>query len=247
MKAGWIAADWGAPPSVRALCTTRAGGTSAGSYASLNLGAHVGDNPTAVAENRARLARTVGLPSPPRWLHQVHGTTVVDIDAVARGGVPSADAAVTRTVGAVLAVLTADCLPVTLAACDGSVIGIAHAGWRGLAGGVIEATLAAMAIPSRDLLAWLGPCIGPRHYEVGGEVRAAFAGSPGEAEGFHPCARAGHWLCDLAGLARARLRAAGLNAIAGGERDTFPSPEDFYSFRRDGATGRMASLIWLKP
>lgn len=278
-----------------ALVTTRRGGVSTGRFASLNLGAHVGDDPEAVAANRARLYTALELPSEPRWLEQVHGTKVarfagkkqekttpsplagegrdgrycrdtasdfapgpirshtggtgkVGAPCIRRAGPdnkpPEADAAVTREAGIVLAVLTADCLPVMLAARDGSIIGVAHAGWRGLAAGVIEVALAAMAKPAGDVLAWLGPAIEADGYEVGNDVREAFTGSPGAGEAFTPSDRGGHWQCDLVMLARARLHEAGVGHVAGGNRDTFTRPEHFYSHRRDGETGRMASLIW---
>jgi len=233
------------PAGIGAASSTRAGGVSTGRYTSLNLGMHVGDDAACVAENRKRLGQFLSLPAEPRWLEQVHGTRVIGCPSEAPAVPPRADAAVSRESGVVLAVMTADCLPVLLAARDGTVVGVAHAGWRGLAAGVIEATLAAMRVEPTEAIAWLGPAIGPAHYEVGSEVREAFTGSPGADAGFVPAARAGHWHCNLGALARARLVAAGVGSISGGDRDTFAEPGRFFSWRRDGETGRMASLIWL--
>lgn len=242
MNPVWIEPEWEAPSRVRALVSTRTGGVSTGSYASLNLGMRSGDDPASVAANRARLAEAVGLPAEPLWLHQLHGSRVIGAGEVA-GGEPGADAAVTHLPERVLAVLTADCLPVLFATLDGSAIGIAHAGWRGLVAGVVEAALEAMPAPPGRVLAWLGPAICAGHYEVGVEVHDAFAGTPGAEQAFPPT-RPGHWSCDLAALARARLAAAGAGAISGGGFCTHED-ERFYSYRREGKTGRMASLIWL--
>lgn len=234
--------EWAAPRGVRAAFSLRSGGTSLPPWDSLNLGVHVGDDPAAVAENCRRLAHTLGLPSEPIWLDQVHGTEVVRIDSASVSR-PRADAAVTRERGVVLAVQVADCLPVLLAS-EGPVLAAAHAGWRGLAAGVIESTVAAMQVPPSRLVAWLGPCIGPAHFEVGDEVRAAFvAADPAAAAAFEPNARR-RWQCDLPQLARARLRALGITKIAGGEWCTAADPVRFYSHRRDQRTGRMAALIW---
>src|SRR5512139_288237 len=212
-----IRPDWAVPARVRALVTTREGGVSRGPYDSFNLADHVGDEPSAVARNRALLERE--LPAKPLWLAQVHGTTVAD--AATEQGVPTADAAVARASGAVLAVLTADCLPVLFAARDASAIGIAHAGWRGLAAGVIEATVARMRVAPSSLVAWLGPAIGQAAFEVGDEVRRAFVDlDPGAAEAFaagHP----GKWHADLYALARRRLAAAGVASVCGGGQCTF--------------------------
>jgi YfiH family protein len=238
--------EWAAPSGVHAAFSLRSGGASAPPWDSLNLGVHVGDDPAAVAENRRRLGHTLGLPSEPIWLDQVHGIEVVQVDSANRpknGVRPRADAAVTRERGVVLAVQVADCLPVLLAS-DDSVLGAAHAGWRGLAAGVIEATVAAMQVPPSRLVAWLGPCIGPAHFEVGDEVRAAFlAADPAAAAAFEPNVH-GRWQCDLPQLARARLQALGVTQIAGGEWCTAADPVRFYSHRRDQRTGRMAALIW---
>jgi YfiH family protein len=238
-----IEPDWSLPAGVRARVTTRTGGVSAAPYASLNLGTHVGDDPGAVGVNRARLRRL--LPAEPLWLQQVHGIGVADADVA--GAVPEADAAVARTPGRVCAVLTADCLPVLLCDGAGTVVGAAHAGWRGLADGVIEATLARMAVPPQTVMAWLGPAIGPQAFEVGDEVRARFVGlDAAAAAAFTPARAAGKWMADLFLLARQRLERAGVGNIQGGGVCTHGDPGRFYSYRRDGVTGRFASLIWLE-
>lgn len=237
-----IVPDWPAPPGVRALVTTRHGGVSAGPYASLNLGRHVGDDPAAVAENRRRLGTL--LPAEPVWLQQVHGTGVADAGSCA--GMPEADAAFARRAGVVCAILTADCLPVLLCDGEGTVVAAAHAGWRGLAAGVLEATVAAMAVEPGRLLAWLGPAIGPAAFEVGEDVRTAFvAGDDGAAAAFTP-GRPGKWFADLYALARRRLERAGVARVWGGGACTYAEPGRFYSFRRERDTGRMASLVWIE-
>lgn len=236
--------QWPAPAMVRAAFTTRLGGHSAAPWASLNLGARVGDAPAAVAANRALLARGLDLPGPPQWLHQVHGTDLVAAagDGLERRG----DAAWTRRPGVVCAVQSADCLPVLLCTRDASLVAALHCGWRGLAAGIIPRTLAALAEPPGHWLAWLGPAICGSCYEVGAEVRAAF---PGAGRWFRPGARPGHWLADLPGIARAQLEAAGVpaDAIHGGDLCTREDHRRFYSHRRDGTTGRMAALIWIEP
>ena len=255
----WLEPDWPAPPGVRALSTLRGGGASAAPYASLNLGDHVGDAAACVAENRRRLAAAAGLPAEPVWLRQVHGANVVDLDAAelvaaaglvgTRGAVPAADAAdaaVTRRPGRVCAILTADCLPILLAADSGDWVAAAHAGWRGLAGGVIEAAVSASPGAPAALMAWLGPAIGPAHFEVGGEVREALlAGDLGGAAAFTPNAR-GRYLADLSELARRRLKALGVSRIYGGGECTCARGDRYFSHRRDGVTGRQATLIWLE-
>jgi polyphenol oxidase len=251
----WLEADWPAPRGVRALCTFRSGGASAAPYASLNLGDHVGDAPAAVAENRRRLAAAAALPAEPAWLRQVHGTRVADLDAADRGtkaageAPVTADAAFTRRFDQVCAILTADCLPVLLAADSGDLVAAAHAGWRGLAAGVIERTVAAMtragAVPPKRLLAWLGPAIGPEHFEVGAEVRdALLAGDPGAGRAFAANDR-GRFMADLEQLARRRLAAAGVDRIYGGGECTYAGATRYFSYRRDAVTGRQAALIWL--
>jgi YfiH family protein len=237
-------ADWPAPANVGTWQTTRPGGVSNGSWQSLNLGAHVGDRPEAVVRNRELLAQDAGLPAEPRWLDQVHGTRILQID---RGEAGSADGAVTSTPGVVLAIMTADCLPVLLATKDGRRIGVAHAGWRGLAAGVLGAAVAAFECAPSRLLAWLGPAIGQSAFEVGPEVRAAFmARDAASAEYFIPNAR-GRWQADLDGLARRQLRLGGVAEIHGRPQCTFSEPARFFSHRREAPCGRMATLIWMKP
>ncbi|MEP7243659.1 MAG: peptidoglycan editing factor PgeF [Gammaproteobacteria bacterium] len=302
-KAGFqfVAPDWRTQRQVSAAMTLRNGGVSSGPFRSLNLGVHVGDEPSAVAENRRRVHEHLGLPSEPVWLEQVHGIAVVDLDspggtATGRGAVGSsaggvsssgavgsgsgigssgasgwgiggssssgsrgavdsragstpfrADAVVTRRAGPVCAIQVADCLPVLLSARDGSAIGAAHAGWRGLAGGVIEATVRAMDTDPGRLLAWLGPAIGQPNFEVGDEVRAAFVGHDAQAAtAFTQNARA-RWQCDLYALARLRLAALGVQHVSGGGWDTYAQADEFFSYRREGKCGRMAALIWINP
>ncbi|MHB1214785.1 MAG: peptidoglycan editing factor PgeF [Thiobacillus sp.] len=238
-----IVPDWPAPARVKSLMTTREGGVSQAPWTGLNLGDHVGDDPVHVAANRARLRRQ--LPAEPGWLRQVHSARVVEL-----GREPNreADAALTRQPGQVCAVLTADCLPVLLCDRAGSVVAAAHAGWRGLAGGVLETAVAAMQVPPDAVLAWMGAAIGPQAFEVGDEVRQAFVSQhPQAADAFirHP-ASPGKWLADIYQLARIRLNQVGVQSIYGGSRCTFNEEERFYSYRRDGVTGRMAALIWLE-
>ena len=236
-----IVPDWPAPKNVRALQTTRNGGYSAAPYASLNLGDHVGDAPLAVARNRQLLVPL--LPSEPVWLKQVHGTEVADAGQATCW--PQADACITSHPGAVCAVMTADCLPVLLCDEQGSVVGAAHAGWRGLCDGVIEQTVRAMNVPPPSLMAWLGPAIGPQAFEVDEEVRAAFvAQQPEAAAAFVPGAT-NKWLADIYQLARLRLLALGITRIYGGGLCTHTDQKQFFSYRRDGATGRMGTFIWI--
>ena len=265
----WIEADWPAPPGVRALTTTRHGlGVSQPPFDHFNLGARCGDAPDAVAENRRQLAEALGLPSPPRWLRQVHGIGVAHFapslsptpsqpppSLRERGGdgiEPEADAAVTATPGVVLAILTADCLPVVFAARDGSEVAAAHAGWRGLAEGVLEATVAAMRSPADRLLAWLGPAAGPGAYEVGTEVFEAFVSRDVGASAMFAPTRPGHWNVDLYALARRRLAAIGVADVHGGDLCTLSDPARFFSHRRSthdgsGGSGRIATLAWIAP
>lgn len=246
-----IRADWPAPPRVRTLITTRVGGCSRPPYDSLNLGTHVGDLPADVAANRARLRPH--LPAEPVWLSQVHGTYCLDLDALAAEScpgpsrTPEADASLTRRGGSVCAIMTADCLPVLFCDAGGRVVAAAHAGWRGLLDGVLEATVRAMAVAPDDILAWLGPAIGPTAFEVGDDLRSAFvARDASSVAAFHSrVAVAGKWWCDIEALARSRLIACGVSRIHGGGLCTASDPARFYSYRRDGVTGRMASLIWL--
>jgi YfiH family protein len=238
--------EWRAARAVRAAFTLRTGGVSAAPFDSLNLGAHVGDTPAAVAENRRRVRACLDLPAEPAWLEQVHGTGVADLDAQGAGGHAPADAVITRRAGRVCAVQVADCMPVLLAARDASAVAVAHAGWRGLAAGVLETTVAQLGVTAGGLLAWLGPAISARHFEVGGEVRTAFvAGDPGASAAFAPNAH-GRWQCDLVALARRRLAALGVAEVSGGTWCTYADPARFFSFRRDGRCGRMAALIWLE-
>ncbi len=238
-----IIPDWPAPARVRALVTTRAGGVSTGAYASLNLGLRCGDDADAVAENRGRLAAL--LPSEPVWMRQVHGIAVADADAARGSGVePEADAAVARKPGTVCAVLVADCMPVFFADERGSVVAVAHAGWRGLSAGVLEATLDAMRVPAQSVIAWLGPAIGARVYEVGDEVREAFLAHDGSAARAFTPTRPGHWLLDLYAVARQRLETHGVRQVYGGGFCTYTDSKRFFSFRRERASGRMAALVW---
>jgi YfiH family protein len=240
----FIHPDWPAPAGVRAAMTTRGGGVSRGPYASLNLGGS-GDEPAAIAENRRRLAAALGLPAAPCWLRQVHGSRVLRLPAGA--DLPAADAAFTQAAGVVCAVQAADCLPVLLCDDAGQTVAAAHAGWRGLAAGVLEATVGALPVAPPCLLAWLGPAIGAEAFEVGAEVRAQFLERDAAAEpSFRPGAAPGKYHADLFELARQRLRRAGVTRIYGGGDSTHADAARFYSYRRDGVTGRMAALIWLE-
>jgi YfiH family protein len=240
----WFEVNWPAPRGVRALSTLRGdtrSGVSKAPYGCFNLGDHVGDDPAAVAENRRRLKVTAALPDEPSWLSQMHGIGVADLDSPTAPG--PADAAIARGF-AVCAILTADCLPIVFATDSGDTVAAAHAGWRGLAAGVIEATVRAMGAPPGSLVAWLGPAIGARHFEVGTEVRGAFlAGDPQAGEAFEPNAR-GRFMADLGLLARRRLQVLGVSRIYGGGECTFTQADRYYSHRRDGITGRQATLIW---
>ncbi len=236
--------DWPAAAHVHAVCTTRTGGVSRAPYDSLNLGDHVGDAAAAVAENRMRLRNVLNLPNEPCWLQQVHGTDAVD--AAAQTQSCQADAAYTDQRGVVCAVLTADCLPLLLCDRAGTRVAAVHAGWRGLAKGVIERTVEGFPVPGNELLVWLGPAIGPQAFEVGDEVRAEFTAHDAAAVAAFQPARAGHWYADLYILARQRLATRGVSAVYGGDCCTYTDATRFYSYRRDGRTGRMASLIWLE-
>lgn len=243
--------DWPAPAGVHAAVTTRVGGVSPAPWDSLNLGTHVGDDPARVRENRARLQAALVTLAPaqaPQWLNQVHGTRVVEAepDAVRRThSLPDADAVTTTAQQLPCVVMTADCLPVFFCDQAGTRVAVAHAGWRGLCDGVLEATLAVFPEPAQ-VMAWLGPAIGPEAFEVGEEVREAFlARQPAAAAHFRPSPNAGRFLADIYGLARLRLAAAGVTIVRGGGLCTFSDRERFFSYRRDGQTGRMASVIWL--
>lgn len=240
-------ADWPAPRNVHAFTTLRHGaGVSRPPFDGFNLGDRCGDDPAAVAANRAESIARFGLPSAPRWLRQVHGIEVARFDGTSPDEAPQADAAATSASGVVLAVLTADCLPVVLAAADGSEVAAAHAGWRGLAAGVLEATVAAMRTPPEALIAWLGPAAGPQAYEVGQEVFDGFVSPDNSAATAFVATRPGHWRVDLYALARSRLAACGVTRVSGGGLCTISDPERFYSHRRDQRTGRMATLVWLE-
>lgn len=246
MTDAWLFPDWPAAARVHAAVSTREGpGVSQPPFGRFNLGLRSGESADVAASNRDTLQQTLDLPSAPRWLHQVHGASVAELGPLPGGHEPQADAAVSRIPGTVLAILTADCLSVLFCADDGSAIGAAHAGWRGLAGGVLEATIEQMPLAPARLLAWLGPCIAGPSYEVGEEVHAAFVDCSPVASACFAATRPGHWHCDLAGLARQRLAAAGITRVHGGGFDTFTDPR-FYSYRREGArSGRFASLVWL--
>lgn len=244
MNLRWIVPDWPAPPPVRAVTTLRGGGASLAPYDSLNLAGHVGDEPSRVAANRQRLAAALALPAAPLWLDQRHGDRVIDA-----GGAEdlAADGACARRPGLVCAVLTADCLPILLCNRKGRAVAALHAGWRGLACGIVESGLEALRGAPEDLLAWLGPAICGGCYEVGEEVRQAFLGKDAAlAPAFTPT-RPGHFLVDLCAIARHLLEQRGVRAIFGGDRCTRHEPDRFYSHRRDGRSGRMASLVWIQP
>jgi YfiH family protein len=238
----FIYPDWPAPAGVGCLQTTRRGGVSLPPWASFNLGDHVEDDPAHVAQNRARLATL--LPESPGWLKQVHGTRVMDLDQ-GHDGLP-ADAALSRAPGRVCAIMTADCLPVLFCDLDASVVAAAHAGWRGLLTGVLEKTLTALRVPPARILAWLGPAIGPEVFEVGDEVRSAFLAQDRGAAACFRKSRPNKYMADLPALARRRLHSSGVTAIWGGHFCTHTDAGRFFSYRRDGRTGRMASLIWLE-
>ena len=240
----WIIPEWPVPQSVRALSTTRTGGVSEGRWKSLNLGDHVEDDPAAVAENRRILAGKAALPSEPLWLQQVHGCAVADATAGQEGC--EADAAWSDSPGQVCAVMTADCLPVLFANRSGTRVAAAHAGWRGLAAGVLERTLGHFADAPGEIVAWLGPAIGPGAFEVGDEVREAFISIHADSQGAFAATQPGHWLADIYSLARTHLAAAGVSQVYGGEFCTYSDSARFFSYRRDGVTGRMATLIWLE-
>ena len=242
LPADWIEPDWPAPPQVRAFVTTRNGGGSGEPYASLNLGTRVGDEPAAVARNRAVVRAVV--PAEPKWLRQVHGTRVVEADRAQPE--PEADAAFTHAVNTVCVVQIADCMPVLFCDQQGERVAIAHAGWRGLSSGVLDATIGALGVAPARLLAWLGPAIGPTAFEVGSDVLQAFGANANGATNaaFKPL-REGKWLADLYALARLRLSEAGVTAVSGGGLCTFNDRTRFFSHRRDGVSGRQAAFIWI--
>jgi YfiH family protein len=233
--------DWPAPAGVRACVTTRAGGVSKAPFDSFNLGDHVGDEPAAVAENRRRLTSEFSIA--PAWLKQVHGVVVADADPTQ---IAEADASWTTTPGIACTAMTADCLPALFCDRAGTRVAAAHAGWRGLAAGVLEATVDSLSVPGSEILVWLGPAIGPQAFEVGPEVRAAFiATHPETIQAFVPSANAGRFMADIYALARLRLAAHGVTAVYGGGECTVSDPR-FFSYRRNNPTGRFASLVWLE-
>ncbi len=239
----WIVPEWPAPGHVRAVATTRRGGASLAPFDSFNLATHVGDDPAAVAANRRALVEALSLAQEPAWLEQVHGITVVDADTV-DAPVP-ADASVAFGPDTVCVAQTADCLPVIFCSRSGDRVGAAHAGWRGLVDGVLEATIAAMACEPSELMAWLGPAIGPQAFEIGEEVREAFLARDGGAADCFTVNQRGRWMADLYALARRRLARAGVDAVFGGGLCTHSDADRFFSYRRDARTGRMATLIWI--
>jgi polyphenol oxidase len=240
----WITPDWPAPANVKALATLRSGGVSEGPYASLNLATHVGDRAEHVARNRALLRDSARLPTEPVWLEQVHGTTVWDA-ANASAAPPTADAAVATKKQGICTVMTADCLPVLFCGLDGNAVGAAHAGWRGLTGGVLDMTVAAMRAPASQIIAWLGPGIEQSAFEVGEEVRDQFlARTRTHADAFVRNAR-DRWQADLYRLARVELERIGLAGVYGGGFDVFADAARFFSYRREKQTGRMATMVWI--
>ncbi len=241
----FIEPNWPAPANIKALSTTRQGGVSLPPYQGLNVADHVGDAGNAVLRNREWLRETVDLPAEPCWLKQVHGTDIVTGES--RDHVPVADGSFSSVAGQVLAVMTADCLPLLICDQQGSEIAAVHAGWRGLLDGIIENAIDRFSSPSETLLVWLGPAIGPTAFEVGDEVRDLFIDRDKNSVDSFQSNRPGHWLADIYQLARIRLEGRGVRSIYGGERCTVSDPDRFYSYRRDGVTGRMASLIWICP
>ncbi len=244
LPSSWIIPDWPVPGHVRAVSTSREGGVSGGQFSTFNLSDGVGDTPQAVQANRKILARLLTLPSPPIWLRQVHGNEVIEarnLDADA-----AADGSMTALPNIVCAVTTADCLPVLFCCQSGSCIGAAHAGWRGLAAGVLDSMIEAMALPPDRLYAWLGPAIGPQKFEVGDEVRVLFSRQDPRNESAFTFTRNSRWHADIYQLARNRLYARGLTRVFGGGCCTYTNEDHFFSYRRDGVTGRMATLIWME-
>lgn len=243
MTIPFIRPDWPAPANIHTAMTTRVGGVSLPPYVSLNLGEHVGDAPQAVAQNRVLIQQQLNLPKQPRWLNQSHSITAIDAANLECEG----DASYSRNRGMVCAVMTADCLPLLVCNLDGTEVAAIHAGWRGLYAGVIEATIAKLNTRPEELMVWLGVAIGPEQFEVGAEVRQQFIVEDGRSEkAFRPSSREGHWFADIYRLARIRLKRLGISAIYGGELCTYSDSERFFSYRRDGVTGRMATLIWME-
>jgi YfiH family protein len=241
----WIKPDWPAPANIKAFTTTREGGVSQAPYGSLNLAAHVGDNPRHVAENREILRSTAQLPEPPRWLNQTHSTIAVATEQWEPG--IEADAIFSTQANQLCTVMTADCLPVLLCNQAGDKVAAIHAGWRGLLNGIIENTVQALNAPGETILGWLGPAIGPKQFEVGREVYQAFVDYRDEAQHAFIQTDANHYLADIYQLARQRLNEVGVEQIFGGDLCTYSDAERFYSYRREENTGRMASVIWFSP
>jgi YfiH family protein len=241
----WLVPDWDAPARVRAFVTTRAGGVSGGEFASMNLGGSSGDDPAYVARNRLIVREQ--LPAAARWMKQVHGTDVADLDALAESQVPVADAAVASKPGRVGVVLTADCMPLFLADESAERIAVAHAGWRGMAAGVIERTLEAMGSDPSRVMAWMGPTIGPAAFEVGPEVREAFMAADMDAGAAFRSHKPGKYMADLYALARRRLDRAGVRRVHGGGFCTYTEAQRFFSYRRAQNSGRMGAFIWIEP
>jgi YfiH family protein len=240
----WLVPDWPAPRNVRAFVTTRAGGVSSGEYASMNLGAASGDDPARVERNRGIVAQH--LPMAPRYMVQVHGSGVADLDIFRESDVPTADAAISSTPGRVAAVLVADCMPLFVADMKGGRVGIAHAGWRGMAAGVIENVVRNLGTPAADVVAWMGPAIGPAAFEVGPEVKEAFERfDPAASTAFTPGAP-GKFMADLYALARQRLARAGVREVHGGGLCTYRDASRFFSYRRAPKSGRMGAFIWIE-
>ncbi|PSU28334.1 peptidoglycan editing factor PgeF [Photobacterium lutimaris] len=238
----WIVPDWPAPANVKAVATTRKGGSSIGPYQGLNLGDHVGDEPEVVQQNRQRLQQQLGLDVAPVWLNQTHSIEVVSLEQ-AQPQAMDADGSYTAKSQLPCVVMTADCLPVILCDRQGTQVAAVHAGWRGLVDGIIEQAVAKFSVPGSEIMAWLGPAIGPQAFEVGGEVRELFlAHDPAAAQAFQP--RGEKWLADLYQLARQRLAKVSVDEVFGGDCCTYSDAERFYSYRRDGVTGRQATLIW---
>lgn len=240
----WLAAEWPAPANIHAGTSLRTNGASSGTYASFNLALHVDDNPDTVMLNRQQLKENLAYPKEPLWLEQVHSTVVVNADTAT--GVPQADASFSDQVGTVCVVMTADCLPVLFTDRQGSMVAAAHAGWRGLADGILEQTVQQANFMAEDTLVWFGPGIGADVYEVGEDVRQVFIQQAMHDETAFTSRREGKYLMDMYALARQRLTALGITEIYGGDRCTYSQAEQFYSYRRDGVTGRMASLIWIE-
>jgi len=242
----FIEPDWQAPVCISAFCTTRPGGVSVEPYDSLNLAQHVGDDIQSVDSNREILMRELELPTKPCWLNQTHSTRVETILDVEQYNA-NVDAAITHQANVITVVMTADCLPILLCSRAGDEVAAIHAGWRGLADGIVQATLAAMDSPAKELLAWIGPAISQNRFEVGDEVHEIFITQNSEAKKRFIGNRPGHWLCDLPGLASDILKDSGLNAVKQSGLCSFEDESRFYSYRREKVTGRMASLIWINP